>query len=151
MGGRGPAPKPAHLRQRTNKKAGGNILSIVAEAGAKVPTMPNPDGRVWHQLTVTEWRRWWESPMASQWIDSDLGGLGVLILLHDEYFKAPNVEAVKEIRLQRPCFGLTPLDRSRLQWEVAKGEAAEQQQQRRQMSPKRTGTNDPRRGLMAVK
>jgi len=118
-----------------------------------VPAMPNPDGRVWHPFTVAEWARWWQSPMASQWLESDFGGLGVLILLHDEVAKQPtNLEFVKEIRLQRSCFGLTPLDRSRLGYEIARADAEVSKQDRRvETTRKRTGTHDPRHVLQAVK
>lgn len=150
MAGRGPAPKPAHLRQRTNRKSGAVTLSS-EDSGAAVPEIPNPDDRVWHSLTVKTWREWWKSPMAAQWLVTDVAGLGLLALLYDEYYKKPDVEIVKEIRLQRPCFGLTPLDRSRLQWEVAKADEAETRQHRRSdVARKRTG-GDPRRLLSMVK
>lgn len=150
MAGRGPAPKPANIRQRTNKKAGAAIIPIAAKEDSKAPPIPNPDSRVWHPLTVAAWNHAWASPMASQWIETDIDALGRLALLWDALYSG-SILAMAEIRLQEQRFGLSPLDRSRLQWEVAKGSEAEQQQERRQMSPKRTGTNDPRRGLMAVK
>ena len=149
MAGRGPAPKPANLRQRTNSKP---VTPISVVEGADVPAIPNPDERDWHALTIAAWAHAWASPMASQWLETDTDALGRLALLWDEFYKAPaDSKVMAEIRLQEQRFGLSPLDRSRLQWEVAKGSEAESRQERRQMSPKRTGTNDPRRGLMAVK
>lgn len=150
MAGIGPPPKPAHLRQRTNKKAGASVIPITASGASDAPEIPNPDGREWHRLTIAAWEHAWASPMASQWLETDIDALGRLALLWDALYNG-SILAMAEIRLQEQRFGLSPLDRSRLQWEVAKGSAAEQQQERRQMSPKRTGTNDPRRGLMAVK
>lgn len=123
MAGRGPAPKPAHLRQRTNKKAGSAHLA--APESPEVPEIPNPDGRPWHPLTLDAWRNAWESPMASQWLETDADALGRLALLWDEFYKKPSADALKEIRLQSALFGLSPLDRSRLQWEVTRGEEAE--------------------------
>src|SRR5688572_20910770 len=116
MAGRGPAPKPANLRQRTNKKAG--FAQLAAPIRPNVPTIPNPDGRTWHPLTLQEWDRAWQSPMASQWLPTDTDALGRLALLWDEFNNRPNVDTLKEIRLQSALFGLSPLDRSRLQWEV---------------------------------
>lgn len=149
MAGRGPAPKPAHLRQRTNKKAGHAALVMLPMPSGDIPDIPNPDGRTWHELTLKSWAHAWASPMASQWIETDWDALGRLALLWDEFYKAPDADGLKEIRLQSALFGLSPLDRSRLQWEVNRGEAAEKQQAQRQV--RRTGTNDPRRMLQAVK
>jgi hypothetical protein len=88
--------------------------------------------------------------MASQWLDTDRDALGRLAVLWDDYYKDPNANTLKEIRLQGALFGLSPIDRLRLQWEIAKGDEAEQSRQRRSERPRRTGT-DPRAILMAVK
>jgi hypothetical protein len=145
MAGRGPAPKPAHLRQRTNRKIGSG--PITAPASPRVPTIPNPDARAWHPLTLVAWDHAWRSPMASQWLETDADALGRLALLWDDFYKAPSAEALKEIRLQSALFGLSPLDRSRLQWEVAKASEVEQ---RARQTPQHL-TRDPRAVLMAVK
>jgi len=152
MGGRGPAPKPAHLRQRANKKAGSATISMVSPTSTspKAPTIPNPDGRVWHPLTLKAWLHAWRSPMAGQWLETDADALGRLALLWDDFYRVPSADALKEIRLQSALFGLSPLDRSRLQWEVAKGNEAEEKTAR-QDSRRRTGTNDPRHLLRVIK
>jgi hypothetical protein len=98
---------------------------IEASVDAMVPDIPNPDGRQWHALTLRDWAHACRSPMASQWIETDWDGIGRLAILWDEFYKRPNADTLKEIRLQNPAFGLTPLDRSRLQWEVGRGEEAE--------------------------
>lgn len=150
MAGRGPAPKPAHLRQRTNRKVG--AATIAALDRPDVPEIPNPDGRVWHPLTLDVWREMFESEMASQWLPTDVRGLGLIALAYDEAYKKPSMllDYMREIRLQRTCYGLSPLDRSRLQWEVSRADEAEQ---KRPSAPvrRRTGTADPRAILMAVK
>lgn len=128
MAGRGPAPKPAHLRQRTNQKVG--KATLAAPKSPEVPPIPNPDGREWHQLTLTGWQHAWESPMSTQWLETDVDALGRLALLWDEFYKKPDAKVMAEIRLQESRFGLSPLDRSRLQWEIAKGTEAE-----RRMAP----------------
>jgi hypothetical protein len=148
MAGRGPAPKPAHLRQRTNKKAGSAVLRL-AQTASDAPPIPNPDGRDWHPLTVEAWQRAWVSEMAGQWLETDADGLGRLAILWDEFYKKPHVQVMAEIRLQEQRFGLSPLDRSRLQWEVGRVEEAEQRRKPK-TPPRRTGT-DPRAILMAVK
>jgi hypothetical protein len=65
--------------------------------------------------------------MSSQWLESDVDGLGRVAVLWDEFYKAPDAKVMAEIRLQEQRFGLSPLDRSRLQWEVKRGEDAQRQ------------------------
>lgn len=147
MGGRGPAPKPAHLRQRTNKKPGS--ATITPPTTVTVPDIPNPDARVWHPLTLQCWAHAWASPMASQWLETDVDALGRLAMLWDQYYEKPSSVLLAEIRLQEARFGLSPLDRSRLQWEVSRAEEAES---KRPTPPKKTGTGgDPRRVLSMVR
>lgn len=139
----GPPPKPAHLRQRANKKAGAN--TIEAPDQPKIPVIPNPDARKWHKLTLSAWTHAWSSPMASQWLETDTDALGRLALLWDEFYKHPESKVMAEIRLQEQRFGLSPLDRSRLQWEVSRADDAELKKDRqRETHRKRTGTHDPR-------
>ena len=140
-------PKPAHLRARTNKKAGAG--TIEAPVSPDVPKIPNPDDREWHPLTLRAWKRAWASPMSTQWLETDADALGRLALLWDQFYNRPSAGVMAEIRLQEQRFGLSPLDRSRLQWEVSRCEEAERKRQRPQ-SATRTGT-DPRAILMAVK
>lgn len=147
----GPPPKPAHLRQRTNRKAGARTLEAHSELPAHVPALPNPDQRDWHPMTLVVWREWWESEMAAEWLQTDIAGLGLVAMLYDEFYKKPSVETLKEIRLQRQCFGLTPIDRSRLQWEIFKGEDSERKRSRPVRPSSPVGRQDPRRILTAVK
>lgn len=145
----GPAPKPANLRQRRNKKAGATTLEA-SEEKTIVPSLQNPDKRKFHRLTRAWWKRVWESPMASEYLPSDIDGLARLALLVDDYYNAPykGKELMSEIRLQEARFGLSPVDRSRLQWEVLKGEEAE----RKRKPPKSqhpASSKDPR-GILGV-
>lgn len=153
MAGRGPAPKPAHLRQRRNKKPG--AAQLEAPEKPRVPKLQNPDGREWHKLTRAWWRNVWRSPMASEFLDTDIDGLARIALLVDEYYKSTKAsemtKLMTEIRLQEARFGLSPVDRSRLQWEVAKGEEASRKRQPKQQA--RAGQpdgNDPRNNLKVV-
>lgn len=152
MAGRGPAPKPAHLRARTNLKAGANVIAAPSPASVDVPPLVHPNGEVWHPLTLMAWQEFFESAMATQWLPTDITALVMLAVCYDKFYQTGNIDYLKEIRLQRQYFGLTPLDRSRLQWEVSRAEESEQKQQRRQHGPaRRTGTRDPRDVLRAVK
>ena len=146
---RGPAPKPSHLRQRTNKKSGFAVLRA-ADPAATVPSLPALEGETqWHALTIAWWWRVWGSPMAGQYLPTGVDGLGRLAMLVDVFYRAPSTHVLAEIRLQESRFGLSPLDRSRLQWEIQRGEEAEQRRQRPEAPPRASG--DPRRFLTEVK
>jgi len=84
--------------------------------------------------------------MASQWLETDTDALGRLALLWDAFYREPAASLLAEIRLQESRFGLSPLDRSRLQWEIRRAE---------EPGPKapvtKRGGSDPRTLLMAVK
>lgn len=146
----GPAPKPANMRQNRSKKSTRAVLSTV-ERTSKEPLLPNPDNREFHELTLSWWHNVWSSPMAGEYLTTDIDGLGRVALLVDEYYKAPTGKSAKElmaeIRLQEARFGLSPVDRSRLQWEVAKGEEA---QRKRQPAPNTTKSNKDPRGILGV-
>jgi hypothetical protein len=147
MAPRGPAPKPAHLRQRTNKKTSHATIEAPDQSVA-IPPIPNPDGREWHPLTLKAWEHAWRSPMASQWLETDKDALGRVALLWDQFYNRPSAGVMAEIRLQEQRFGLSPLDRSRLQWEVNRADQAETARQKRTQPPAVVG--DPRKLLRAV-
>jgi len=137
----GPAPKPADLRQRRNKKTGASTLPPLnnkQEKSKKTPALQNPDKRKFHKLTRAWWKRVWESPMAGEYLPTDIDGLARLAILIDNYYQNPADKKAKEllgeIRLQEARFGLSPVDRSRLQWEVQRGEEAEQKRKPKQRS-----------------
>src|SRR5262245_15041954 len=123
----GPTPKPSALRQRRNKVS---TFAVLPPAGAAepraVPPLPKrAKGELpWHEETLDYWRRVWASEMAGEYLDADIPGLVALMRLQDR-FNYGALELAAEIRLQRQCFGLTPIDRRRLQWEVGKAEEAE--------------------------
>lgn len=85
--------------------------------------------------------------MAPEYLEADQHALLMLASLVNEFWTAPTTALAAEIRLQRQCFGLTPLDRRRLQWEIEKvGGAARKKNESKDMAP----PVDPRRGLAAV-
>lgn len=128
MAGRGPAPKPGQLRQRRNQKAGAATLETPERP--RIPRLPNLDGVEWHPLTRAWWRNVWRSPMAGEYLETDVDGLGRLALLINAFYQTGDPKLMAEIRLQEARFGLSPVDRSRLQWEVAKGEEASTRRRR---------------------
>lgn len=145
-----PLPKDPTTRARRNKAAGARTLQAVEDF--PVPLLPEDAERAWHPLTLSWWVDIWSSPMAPEFDDSDLHGLFLLAVLVDAFWTEPSQSLAAEIRLQRQCFGLTPIDRRRLQWEIDRGDQAEKNTQARKNAAKpkssRSSTKqDPRRML----
>jgi len=141
---KGPPPKPAHLRQRKNRTSTAAVLRAEGEGRKRAPSLPKD--REWHSMTLAWWRDVWHSPMAAQFVKADAHGLYRLAVLVDRFWLEPTTTLAGEIRQQQAAYGLTPLDRRRLQWESAKAEAAEKK--RRPLAPPSEG--DPRNLLRMV-
>lgn len=151
MGGRGPAPKPSALRQRRNKPTTAATLPSEEESAAnEVPALVDrDDGADWHPMVLEWWDSVWKSPMAAEFLDVDRrGGLYLIADLYQARWLATSASAIatisKEIRLQEARFGLSPIDRRRLQWEVARGEEAERKTVRKPRTPEAPRKGDPR-------
>lgn len=160
----GPPPKDPRIRQRQNRVAG--AAKLPAEGSSKpAPLLPErkccdaAECKVcggsgvypWHPETLDYWRAVWASPMAAEYLPADVPALVMLFKLIDRFNYGGEYGLAAEIRLQRVCFGLTSIDRRRLQWEVEKVTQA----QRGRVpvpgaKPKRPGGH-PLRFLRAVK
>jgi len=86
--------------------------------------------------------------MAKEWLPSDVPALIRLAILADNFLEDPRPNLAAEIRLQEQRFGLSPLDRWRLQWEVRR--VLPQQPDEKPQRP-RTVAKDPRGILRVVK
>jgi len=150
----GPVPKPAALRQRRNRVS--TAATLMAEPrrrrAPRLPELKGADGAVreWHPLTRAWWRALWRSPMADEYLDVDIHALYRLAVLVDMYWREPSRELAGEIRLQQQCFGLTPIDRRRLQWEVERGETAAIHMRQRQVRQAQAGEMDLRDALKVL-
>lgn len=146
-------PQPKRNPARRNKSTTKATLSVVHDVEA--PALPEQE---WHPQTLEWWEDIWASPMAPEYDDSDRHGLIRLAILVDDYWLADNantrVKLSAEIRMQGQLYGITPLDRRRLQWEIDRGDGAEERTQKRRAtakSPKSDGPAvDPRSVLQAV-
>lgn len=150
----GPIPKHPSVRQRTNRVSTAATLVDSQPLNGEIPPLPVRRGarggkRPWRPEVVDWWNDIWQSPMAEEYLRSDLHGLFLLADLMDAYWRNPTTALATEIRLQRQCFGLTPIDRRRLQWEVAKGEEAERKRQP-STHERQHETSDPRDVLRVV-
>ena len=142
---------PKRNPARRNRSA--TAATLTADHSVATPELPDR-GQPWHPLTLAWWRDLWRSPMAPEYDTSDIHGLYLLAVLVDGYWAEPTTSLAAEIRLQRQCFGLTPIDRRRLQWEIERGDEAQERGAKR-----RAGTTakkaparraDPRAALRAV-
>lgn len=152
----GPPPKDPRLRQRRNKAStaatlGGGEQPVAVKRLAPELPKRRKDERPWHAETLAFWREVWASPMAAEFIACDVPGLVNVARLQDSV-NYGDLTSLAELRLQRQCFGLTPLDRRRLQWETERGETAERRraEQKRAPLPQPSSKNDPRKVLRMV-
>lgn len=133
----GPAPKHQSARARVNKTSTRATLTEPDPDEIQIPELPpvryvdrKIDGEVvtlevqWHQETLDWWRDVFSSPMAGEFHSSDRHGLFRLAVLIDEFWAKPSTQANAEIRLAQKDYGLTPLDRRRLEWTIASAEKA---------------------------
>lgn len=121
----------------------GKIKEIGDGVIRRVPSLPKH--RNWHKMTRLWWRHVWRSPMAAEYIEADIHGLYRLVELIDRYWEDPTPKLNAEIRLEQTNYGLTPLDRLRLRWEIRKVESVERKSPHRQVQ-----TGDPRDILRMV-
>jgi hypothetical protein len=115
----GPLPKDPKIRQRTNQTVTRATLVADDQARRRVPKLPKrSDDGEWRSETKSWWREFWRSPMAGELLPADVHRVYILAELVNQFWTSPTTSLATEIRLQGMCFGLTPIDRRRLQWEV---------------------------------
>lgn len=143
-------PKPAGVRARRNRSATAATLRPVAN-----PTVPRLPGEGWHERTVEWWADLWRSPMAPEYDDTDRHGLYVMALLLDQVWTCESVrgktDTAAEVRQWVAEYGLSPIARRRLQWEIDRGDEAAERTDKRRSARQSSGRRspDPRRALGA--
>lgn len=85
--------------------------------------------------------------MRDEYLKVDVHGLTRLAVLVDAFWLGDH-DVASEIRLQGQLFGLTPIDRRRLQWEVVRAETATERHGRSR--PPKHPVEDPRSVLTAL-
>jgi len=146
-------PKDPSVRQRRNKTSTASTLK--ADPEMVTPDLPERD---WNEMTVAWWSDVWSSPMAPEYDESDKHGLFALAMLVNDFWTASTAHGRKdlaaEIRQQSQRFGLSPIDRRRLQWTIEQVDEAQDKGARRRSKvtpePKADGGTDPRATLRAV-
>jgi hypothetical protein len=121
----GPLPKDPRIRQRRHKKSTRATLPAEANPLERKPNMPaHPFGAEWHVMARRFWDDTWASPVAAEFLRVDAHGIFRLLVLVDDFWKNPTVALSREIRLMGQCYGLSPIDRRRLEYSVASTEEA---------------------------
>ena len=142
MAGRGPPPKNPVTRQRQNRKSTATTLSSQRRGRAPKLDLFDPK-REWDPRTRRWWRAVWASPMAAMYLEPDKEELGAVAILKDMFFSHPTTPLAAEIRLQEARFGLTPVDRARLDWVMMPADEAS----KRPARVAQLGEGDPRDNL----
>lgn len=112
----GPPPKPPSQRRRRNATTAPVALSATGSK-RKVPALPLKRPTA---ATKAWWATIWASPMAEVWLEADVPGLirlAELVELGHQAGATP-LTVLSEIRALEDRYGLSPLARRRLQWEV---------------------------------
>jgi hypothetical protein len=87
------------------------------------PRLPG-NGKGFHFMARRWWDDVWSSPQRYEYLRADLPALFRLVKLVDEFWKTDDLAVAREIRLLEREFGLTPLARRRLEWQVVQTEEA---------------------------
>jgi hypothetical protein len=114
----GPIPKPESQRRRRNRPQTRRLTADRSTTG--VPPLDAdvlPSTREW-------WKKVWASPMAQEWLAADSPALVRLALMLDKVERGgSSSRLLAEIRALEDRFGLSPLARRRLQWELDEADA----------------------------
>lgn len=141
-------PPPKRNPARRNKST--TRATLPRDHDVEMPPLPTryiqKDGDQvevdWNEMTISWWVDIWASPMAPEFEKSDVHGLYVLAALVDSFWTHPSKETAAEIRLQRQAFGLSPIDRRRLQWEIERTDEAQDKGKRRRASQEKAPKNE---------
>lgn len=148
----GPVPKEPSKRARGNKTSTKAVLSAVVDH--EVPPMPDPkdwlsrpivDGEEmsletgeidWSPAVKKWWTTIWESPMSNEYHESDTAQLHLACFyLHqvtNPYIKM--AERLSAAKAHEGCvrnFGLSPMSRRSLQWEIERVNEAQDKRKKR--------------------
>lgn len=127
---KGPPPKPADRRARTNKDP--IPLRVIEATPTEQPDLPTfqveQDGELvefrWPARTQEWWTMWAESPLSAEFTSTDWSELMDTAVIHARFWRG-DVKMAAELRLRVAKFGATPEDRARLRITFAQADQAE--------------------------
>lgn len=120
MAGRGPAPKDPQKRVRRNSDP--VALRVIHADPVSQPGLP--EEFEWPERTREWWRMWDESPLSSDFTQTDWDFLLDTAVLHARFWNG-DTSVAGELRLRVAKFGATPEDRARLRITFAQADEAD--------------------------
>lgn len=148
------AKKDPSVRRRTNATT--TRATLTKPVRPKVPPLPKlPDDVKWHPQVVEWWKATWTSEMREQWAAADLHLLYLAAKLQQTFWNpATEVKDMKaiagELRLIFAHFGLSPMARKSLEWELPKDEPKTTPAPRKRAAKKVAPPADPRARFRVV-
>lgn len=147
----GPQPKDPSVRARRNTSPSARVFEIVTPHVMGGRDLPAVNDKPWHVLTLAWWADLWASPMSAEYLKVDEHGLIRLAVLIDAFYRKPSHYLAAEIRQQEQRYGLSPMDRRRLEWTIEQAEESKDRgRRRREGSVQPALADDPRNALRAV-
>lgn len=124
MPGRGPAPKDASERRRTNKPARGDWEELSAgplKGKARVLGVLPKRGRMekpWHPRTRKAWDAWRSDPATTKWTAADFDSALTVAEEYDTWAYEGGVSRLAEIRKWLDGLGLTSKGKRDNRWRI---------------------------------
>ena len=163
MAGRGPAPKDPSTRARGNKTSTRATLRVIDPSDVHIPELPPAEDFVaspfpadseyyeeprWNPAVVRWWRSIWSSPMSAEFSESDIHGLYLACKQLQESLNPrnkPTEQAAFMTKFEQSTrnFGLNPMSRRSLQWEIDRGDEAADRTDRRRQAKAQHATPKP--------
>ena len=145
MAGRGPAPKAAGRRARTNADpVAATTLRLVRQPAPELPDLgideKTGEQQDWHPRTVEWWAMWAESEQARDFTATDWSFLIDTALMHHAMWAKGHWTLAAEVRLRVAKFGATPEDRARLRMVFADADEKEEKRAAKSASRDRRGS-----------
>ena len=114
---------PDRCKAEVDRKSGCPLPAVAHDLKHFAQYVIEPHGFVaaeieWQLMTVAWWTTIWASPMVAEWVDADVPGLIALAILWDGFYRSGDPRMHAEARMATREFGLSPLSRRQLQWEV---------------------------------
>lgn len=115
------AAKHPSQRQRRNRITSAAVLEAAPANRIDLPEH-------YHERTLAWWDTIWDSPMAAEWLDADVRSMLRIARLDHIFWTTEDAELAAKVagsidRLSRQ-FGLDPMSRRTLQWEIRRVEGA---------------------------
>lgn len=111
-----PIPKPAAKRQRRNRST--SATTLPTPEAFTIPELPEG----YDKRTVRWWASVKRSPMQGEYTDSDWEGLLAVAACLNTWWLGGDPKSLAEFRNQCREYGLTPMARRSLQWEIKRAE-----------------------------